>query len=194
MVIFVASHNSSDLKNCHTNSMTHPAGGLTLPPAALNAGQRHGTQAAAWAVNPCRPLPADRSTPPRRAGAGRAPGGAGARELAWGRQRQVQLPGRRLRIAAAAAGLSCGESAVWSCVRVCLSIRLRSTAGTAWAALPCTQSHGRTTLRGSRPGRSSSRPRSGTLSPGADPRCTHGTAGPCRGNPVRPGHPRCRGR
>ena len=121
---------------------------------------------------------------PRRASASRAPGEAGARKLAWGRQPQAASLSRRLRIAAAAAGLSDGELAAWSCVRACMSIRLRSSAGTACAPTPCTQGWSRTTLRCSRPRRCGSKPRSITAGPGADPRCTLGTAGPCRGNPV----------
>ena len=90
----------------------------------------------------------------------------------------------RLRIVAAAAILRCGELAAWSCVRACMSIRLRSSAGTACAPTPCTQGWSRTTLRCSRPRRCGFGPRSMTAGPGADPRCTLGTAGPCRGNPV----------
>ena len=51
---------------------------------------------------------------PRRASASRALGEAGAHELAWGRQPQVASLSRRLRIAAAAAGLSDEELSAYA--------------------------------------------------------------------------------
>ena len=180
----VASHNSSDLKNSYIKAMTNPAGGLTCLPAALNSskpswhgGCRVGSQSMQASAGKPQSLTTARKC---RQGTGRG-GSARGPGAGSGRRRSLAAgPDRRCRGHLALRG---ARSLV---LRQGLqSIRLSSTAGTACAPTPCTQSRSRTTVWSGRPWRSGSGPRSMTVSPGQEHGGTLSTAGPCTRNPVR---------
>ena len=180
----VASHNSSDLKNCHIKAMTNTTGGLTCPPAVAEFRQALIARRLRSGIQSMKASARYRSASPPCASASRALGGKGARDLAWGRERQVASlragSGSSLPQPSCAAGSSQPCPASGSACR-------------SDQAVP----QGRPARR--RPAlRAGAGPPSGAVSPGgaavnrgavqqrhgADPRCTLGTAGPCRGNPV----------
>ena len=150
-------------------------------------GNRHGTEAAAVAMKPCRPagLPQQLTTARKcRQGAGR--GGSsrpGLGPAAAGGADRPLAADRRCRSHLALRG-----AAVLSCVRVCLTLRQRNAAGTASAALPCTHSHSELPPCTADP-EGAARAWAGQQRLGSDPRCIHRHCWPRQRKSPAPGTP-----